>query len=116
MDKYRLVEEKFIGAQDFIDTTTADVGYNSYRSSANTHEQWSKPHVSHATIICCEDGTTMNHDIRNNDQWKSQQQQQQRNIVRITQQAKPRNCITTAMNMLVRKISLLLVLSTYYVL
>jgi hypothetical protein len=118
MDKYRLVEEKFIGAQDFIDTTTAadNAGYNSYRSTNNTQEQWSKsPHHSNATIVCCEDGTTMNHDIRGDDQFKLQQQQQQRNIVRITQQAKPRNCITTAMNMLVRKISLLL-LSTYYLL
>jgi hypothetical protein len=118
MDKYRLVEEKFIGAQDFIDTTTAadvNAGCNSYRSTNNTQEQWSKsPHHSQATIICCDDGTTMNRDIRN-DQFKlqQQQQQQQRNIVRITQQAKPRNCITTAMNMLVRNISLLL-LSTYY--
>jgi len=61
MDKYRLVEEKFIGAQGFIDDTkdTVDV-----RAKGDIGE-----------IGGC--------------------------IVRITQQAKPRSCITTAMNMLV---------------
>mmetsp|Transcript_9873 Transcript_9873/g.14932 ORF Transcript_9873/g.14932 Transcript_9873/m.14932 type:complete len:167 (-) Transcript_9873:457-957(-) len=60
MDKYRLVEEKFIGAQGFIDDTkdTVDV-----RAKGDIGE-----------IGGC--------------------------IVRITQQAKPRSCITTAMNML----------------
>ena len=89
MDKYRLVEEKFIGAEDFMDPT-ADAG--SYHSS-NARE-WSKPH-SRAAMIHCDDGTTTNHDGGRDDQ------HHQRNIVRITQQAKPRNCITTAMNMLV---------------
>mmetsp|Transcript_41915 Transcript_41915/g.75534 ORF Transcript_41915/g.75534 Transcript_41915/m.75534 type:complete len:168 (-) Transcript_41915:369-872(-) len=58
MDKYRLVEEKFIGSQGFIDDTkdTADV-----------------KHMGKVEAHC---------------------------IVRITQQAKPRSCITTAMNML----------------
>eukprot|EP00578_Thalassiosira_sp_NH16_P024891 CAMPEP_0181101246 /NCGR_PEP_ID=MMETSP1071-20121207/13646_1 /TAXON_ID=35127 /ORGANISM="Thalassiosira sp., Strain NH16" /LENGTH=166 /DNA_ID=CAMNT_0023184073 /DNA_START=185 /DNA_END=685 /DNA_ORIENTATION=+ len=57
MDKYRLVEEKFIGAQGFIDDVkdTGDV----------------KPRSVEAQCV-----------------------------VRITQQAKPRSCITTAMNIL----------------
>lgn len=61
MDKYRLVEEKFIGAQGFIDDIQDTGGV--------------KPREG----LC---------------ELKSQC------IVRITQQAKPRNCITTAMNML----------------
>jgi len=62
MDKYRLVEEKYIGAHGFIDpndSKTAD-------PRGETEE---------VDAQC---------------------------TVRITQQAKPRSCITTAMNMLVR--------------
>ena len=64
MDKYRLVEEKYIGAQGFIDDSkmTGD----------------SRP-----------DGSEL--DVES--------------TVRITQQAKPRRCITTAMNMLVSEFS-----------
>lgn len=58
MDKYRQVEEKFIGAQGFID---------------DIHDTGSKAGTGGASAQC---------------------------IVRITQQAKPRNCITTAMNIL----------------
>ena len=63
MDKYRLVEEKYIGAQGFIDDSkmTGD----------------SRP-----------DGSELDAE----------------STVRITQQAKPRRCITTAMNMLVSDI------------
>ena len=61
MDKYRLVEEKFIGAQGFIDDIKDETG------DAKTSTDMGD---------AC--------------------------IVRITQQAKPRSCITTAMNMLVR--------------
>ena len=59
MDKYRLVEEKFIGAQGFIDDSkmTGDA-----RPDSESGAEY---------------------------------------VVRITQQAKPRRCITTAMNMLV---------------
>lgn len=61
MDKYRLVEEKFIGAKGFIDgiTDTRDVKSGTVMEEVNAQ---------------C--------------------------IVRITTQAKPRSCITTAMNML----------------
>jgi len=61
MDKYRLVEEKFIGAQGFIDDIkdTRDVKSGTVMEEVNAQ---------------C--------------------------IVRITTQAKPRSCITTAMNML----------------
>lgn len=64
MDKYRLVEEKFIGAKGFIDdiTDTRDVKSGTVMEEVNAQ---------------C--------------------------IVRITTQAKPRSCITTAMNMLVSK-------------
>jgi len=64
MDKYRLVEEKYIGAQGFIDDSkmTGD----------------SRP-----------DGSELDTE----------------STVRITQQAKPRRCITTAMNMLVSEFS-----------
>ncbi|KAL7542035.1 hypothetical protein ACHAXR_011468 [Thalassiosira sp. AJA248-18] len=62
MDKYRLVEEKFIGAHGFIDDIK-DTG------DAKTHAT-----MGEVDAQC---------------------------IVRITQQAKPRSCITTAMNMLV---------------
>ena len=60
MDKYRLVEEKYIGAQGFIDDSkmTGDSRPDSSELDAES-------------------------------------------TVRITQQAKPRRCITTAMNMLV---------------
>lgn len=61
MDKYRLVEEKFIGAHGFIDDIK-DTG------DAKTHAT-----MGEVDAQC---------------------------IVRITQQAKPRSCITTAMNML----------------
>ena len=62
MDKYRLVEEKYIGAQGFIDDNIdTEIG-------------------------------------REKDHSKGLPQ----SIVRITQQAKPRSCITTAMNLLVR--------------
>lgn len=61
MDKYRLVEEKFIGAQGFIDDTQDPGTVKSNADMGGTEAQ-------------C--------------------------IVRITQQAKPRSCITTAMNML----------------
>jgi len=61
MDKYRLVEEKFIGAQGFIDD---------FKGSGD-----SKPKADMGEVDAqC--------------------------TVRITQQAKPRSCITTAMNML----------------
>lgn len=63
MDKYRLVEEKFIGAQGFID-----------------HDERYKGD-SQGDII-------LEGDVQC--------------TVRITQQAKPRSCITTAMNILVR--------------
>jgi len=94
MDKYRLVEEKFIGAEDFMDPTTADAGHGSYRSSSDAQE-WSESH-SHAAMIHRDDDgtTTTNHDGGRDDQPNP-------NIVRITQQSKPRNCITAAMNMLV---------------
>jgi len=59
MDKYRLVEEKVIGAPGF-DRSSADAK----PTKASTMED-----------IC---------------------------VVRITPQAKPRSCITTAMNILVR--------------
>ena len=59
MDKYRLVEEKFIGAQGFIDDSKMT-------GDARPHSELGAEYV-----------------------------------VRITQQAKPRRCITTAMNMLV---------------
>ena len=63
MDKYRLVEEKYIGAQGFIDDSkmTGD----------------SRPDSSDLDA---------------------------ESTVRITQQAKPRRCITTAMNMLVSNV------------
>ena len=61
MDKYRLVEEKFIGAQGFIDHNERTAGY------------------SQGGIVDVDAQYT----------------------VKITQQAKPRSCITTAMNMLV---------------
>lgn len=60
MDKYRLVEEKVIGAPGFDRSSSADAK----PSNASTMED-----------IC---------------------------VVRITPQAKPRSCITTAMNILVR--------------
>lgn len=61
MDKYRLVEEKIVGAQGFTgDAKEADHHLKS---------------TEDAGISC---------------------------TVRVTQQAKPRSCITTAMNMLVR--------------
>jgi hypothetical protein len=63
MDKYRLVEEKFIGAQGFIDDNKDTDIVREKELSGGLDAQ-------------C--------------------------IVRITQQAKPRSCITTAMNMLVR--------------
>jgi hypothetical protein len=98
MDKYRLVDEKFIGAEDFMDSTADVAGHGSYRSS-NTTREWSESH-SHAAMIHCDDDddgtTTTNHDGRDDDQPNPNP-----NIVRITQQAKPRNCITDAMNMLV---------------
>ena len=59
MDKYRLVEEKIIGAHGFID-----------------HNERNPPG----------DGGKVDTQY----------------TVRITQQVKPRSCITTAMNMLVR--------------
>ncbi|KAL7551510.1 hypothetical protein ACHAWF_018181 [Thalassiosira exigua] len=59
MDKYRLVEEKYIGAQGFIDDNQAGT-------------------------VGAAPKTGMGDQC----------------IVRITQQAKPRSCITTAMNML----------------
>jgi hypothetical protein len=59
MDKYRLVEEKFIGAHGFID-----------HNETNSQEDIGKVDTQYT--------------------------------VRITQQVKPRSCITTAMNMLVR--------------
>lgn len=61
MDKYRLVEEKFIGAEGFVDDNKDSDGI---QPGAGTGE---------VDARC---------------------------IVRITQQSKPRNCITTAMNML----------------
>jgi len=61
MDKYRLVEEKFIGAQGFID------------DNIDTEIGRHKSHTGGSDAQC---------------------------IVRITQQAKPRSCITTAMDML----------------
>lgn len=61
MDKYRLMEEKFIGAQGFIDDIKDTTNI---KPEANMGEMDAQ----------C--------------------------IVRITQQAKPRSCITTAMNML----------------
>mmetsp|Transcript_3893 Transcript_3893/g.8584 ORF Transcript_3893/g.8584 Transcript_3893/m.8584 type:complete len:171 (+) Transcript_3893:297-809(+) len=61
MDKYRLVEEKFIGAQGFIDDIK------------DTFDAKPKSDTGELDAQC---------------------------IVRITQQAKPRSCITTAMNML----------------
>lgn len=61
MDKYRLMEEKFIGAQGFIDDIQDTGGVKT------------KEHMGGLEAQC---------------------------IVRITQQAKPRSCITTAMNML----------------
>ena len=63
MDKYRLVEEKFIGAQGFVDDIKK--GSEDVRPKAD---------IGEVDAQC---------------------------IVRITQQAKPRSCITTAMNMLV---------------
>ena len=62
MDKYRLVEEKFIGAQGFVEDVRG------------TGDVTPKSDVRSIEAQC---------------------------IVRITQQAKPRSCITTAMNMLV---------------
>ena len=64
MDKYRLVDEKFIGAQGFIDDAKMT-------GNARTDYDIGVPGTDEATV-------------------------------RITQQAKPRRCITTAMNMLVR--------------
>ena len=61
MDKYRLVEEKVIGAPGF-DRSSADAK----PSNASNMED---------VCVC---------------------------VVRITPQAKPRSCITTAMNILVR--------------
>ena len=61
MDKYRLVEEKYIGAQGFIDDTKGGTGDV-------------RPAVGMVEPQC---------------------------VVRITQQAKPRSCISTAMDMLV---------------
>jgi hypothetical protein len=58
MDKYRLVEEKFINAQGFI----ADENVDSVRSSSAEGD----------------------------------------NTLRVTQQAKPRSCISDALNILVR--------------
>lgn len=63
MDKYRLTEEKYIGAQGFIDDVKDTGGVKPRADLGEVDAQ-------------C--------------------------IVRITQQAKPRSCITTAMNMLVR--------------
>ena len=63
MDKYRLVEEKFIGAHGFVD------------DSVDTEIGRPKELIGELDAQC---------------------------IVRITQQAKPRSCITTVMNMLVR--------------
>ena len=63
MDKYRLVEEKYIGAQGFID------------DNIDTDISREKDHSKGLDT---------------------------QSIVRITQQAKPRSCITTAMNLLVR--------------
>lgn len=63
MDKYRLVEEKYIGAQGFIDDIR---GMEDVRPT---------PEMGGDIDAQC--------------------------VVRITQQAKPRSCITTAMNMLV---------------
>lgn len=62
MEKYRLVEEKIIGAHDFIDHSERNTR-SSQEYSLNKAEQCT---------------------------------------VKVTQQAKPRNCITTAMNILVR--------------
>ncbi len=62
MDKYRLVEEKYIGAHGFID------------ENIDTEIGRSREHIGGSDALC---------------------------IVRITPQAKPRSCITTAMNMLV---------------
>jgi len=61
MDKYRLVEEKYIGAQGFID------------DNIDTDISREKDHSKGLDT---------------------------QSIVRITQQAKPRSCITTAMNLL----------------
>jgi hypothetical protein len=94
MDKYRLVEEKFIGAEGFMDSTADAAGHGGYRSSSSDAREWSESHSHAAMIRRDDDGTTTNHDGIDD-------QHHQRNIVRITQQAKPRNCITTAMNMLV---------------
>ena len=63
MDKYRSVEEKYIGAQGFID------------DNIDTDISREKDHSKGLDA---------------------------QSIVRITQQAKPRSCITTAMNLLVR--------------
>jgi hypothetical protein len=63
MDKYRLVEERFIGAHGFID------------DNIDTETDRPKDHIG---------GLDAQY------------------TVRITHQAKPRSCITTAMNMLVR--------------
>lgn len=62
MEKYRLVEEKFIGAHGFID--------HNERTTGDTQGD-----IVEVDVQC---------------------------TVRITQHAKPRSCITTAMNMLVR--------------
>ncbi|KAL3810268.1 hypothetical protein ACHAXA_008636 [Cyclostephanos tholiformis] len=61
MDKYRLVEEKYIGAHGFIE------------ENIDTEIGRSRAHIGGSDAPC---------------------------IVRITPQAKPRSCITTAMNML----------------
>ena len=73
---------------------TTDAGHGSCRSSSDARE-WSESH-SHAAMIHRDDDgtTTTNHDGGRDDQPNP-------NIVWITQQAKPRNCITAAMNMLV---------------
>ena len=71
MDKYRLVEEKYIGAQGFIDDTDC------------TDDVKPKGDMSGEVDAQC--------------------------IVRITPQAKPRSCITTAMNMLVSAVRLIVI-------
>ena len=95
MDKYRLVEEKFIGAEEFMDSTADAAGHGGYRSSSSDAREWSESHSHAAMIRRDDDGTTTNHDGGRDDDRPNP------NIVRITQQAKPRNCITAAMNMLV---------------
>lgn len=61
MDKYRLVEEKFIGAEGFVD------------DNKHTDDIKADAAIGEGDARC---------------------------VVRITQQSKPRSCITTAMNML----------------